>query len=83
MYKFKIGDLVTGNSESRYAITNSYSICKIISIKEHLYEDLMVQVVHHKESKEYIGEVYSVRSGFFSLYREPNNFRRVMNVPSR
>ena len=83
MYKFKVGDLVTDNLESRYTITNRYSICKIISIREHLYEDLMVQVVHHKESKEFIGEVYSVRSGFFSLYREPNNFRRGMNVPSR
>ena len=83
MYKFKVGDLVKGNLDSRYGTTNSYSICKIISIEEDCYNDLRVQVVDHKENKKYIGEGYSVRSCFFSLYRESNNFRRYTYVSSR
>lgn len=90
MRKFKVGDLVTGILEAPYVKTDRYSICKIISIEkdvhddiEDLYDDIMVQIVHHKEHKEYTGEEYVVSSCYFRLYREPNNFRRYMYVPSR
>lgn len=83
MHKFKVGDLVTGTLEAPYIKTNRYSICKIISIEEDFYEDIRVQIVHHKEYKEYTGEEYVVSSCYFRLYREPNNFRRYMYVPSR
>lgn len=83
MHKFKVGDLVTGTLEAPYVKTDRYSICKIISIKEDLYEDIRVQIVHHKEHKEYTGEEYVVCSCFFRLYRKPNNFRRYVYVPSR
>ena len=83
MHKFKVGDLVTGILEAPYVKTDRYSICKIISIEKDVHEDIMVQIVHHKEHKEYTGEEYVVSSCYFKLYREPNNFRRYMCVPSR
>lgn len=83
MHKFKVGDLVTGTLEAPYVKTDRYSICKIISIEEDFFEDIMVQIVHHKEHKEFKGEEYAVSSCYFRLYREPNNFRRYMYVPSR
>ena len=84
MHKFKVGDLVIGTLGAPYVKTDRYSICKIISIEEEdFYEDIRVQIVHHKEHKEYTGEEYDVSSRYFRLYREPNNFRRYMYVPSR
>ena len=83
MHKFKVGDLVTGTLEAPYVKTDRYSICKIISIEKDFFEDIRVQIVHHKEHKEYTGEEYVVSSCYFRLYREPNNFRRYMYVPSR
>ena len=83
MHKFKVGDLVTGTLEAPYVKTDRYSICKIISIEEDFYEDIRVQIVHHKKHKEYTGEEYVVSSCFFRLYREPNNFRRYVYGPSR
>lgn len=83
MHKFKVGDLVTGTLEAPYVKTDRYSICKIISIEEDFYEDIRVQIVHHKEHKECIGEKYDVSSCFFRLYRESNNFRRYVYDPSR
>ena len=76
MSKFKVGDLVTGKLLSPYGITNEDSICEILSISEPFFDDMRVRLVSHKDYKEELGEEYNVRSCYFNLYKEANNFRR-------
>ena len=38
--------------------------------------DIRVRLVSHKDYKEELGEEYDVRSCYFNLYKEANNFRR-------
>ena len=73
---FKVGDLITGRPEAPYNVTNKDSVCEILSTREGFYDDLLVKVVSHKEYKEYLGEVYGVRSCYFTIHKEKNNFRR-------
>ena len=76
MSKFRVGDLITGKLKSPYGITNKDSICEILFISENFYEDIRVRLVSHKDYKEELGEEYDVRSCYFNLYKEANNFRR-------
>ena len=76
MHTFKVGDLITGRPEAPYAITNKESVCEILSTIEGFDGDLSVRVVSHKEYKKDLGKVYDVRSCFFTLHKETNNFRR-------
>ena len=76
MRKFRVGDLITGKLGAPYIITNKDSICEIVFISEKFDGDIRVRLVSHKDYKEELGEEYEVRSCFFNLYKEANNFRR-------
>ena len=77
MYTFKVGDLITGRPGAPYTITDKDSVCEILFTREGSSEDLLVRLVSHKECKEDLGKVYCVRSCYFTIYKETNNFRRV------
>ena len=76
MSKFRVGDLITGKLKSPYSITTKDSICEILFISGNFDGDIRVRLVSHKDYKELLGEEYEVRSCYFNLYREANNFRR-------
>ena len=76
MYKFKVGDLITGRPEAPYNITTKDFVFEILSTREGFFEDLSVRLVSHKEYKKDLGKVYGVRSCYFTIHKETNNFRR-------
>ena len=76
MSKFRVGDLITGKLEAPYTITNKDSICEILFISGNFYGDICVRLVSHKDYREELGKEYDVRSCYFNLYKETNNFRR-------
>ena len=76
MSKFRVGDFITGKLKSPYSITDKDSICKILFISGNSDGDIRVRLVSHKDYKELLGEEYDVRSCYFNLYKEANNFRR-------
>ena len=76
MSKFKVGDLITGKLKSPYSTTTKDSICEILFISGNFDGDIRVRLVSHKDYKERLGEEYVVRSCYFNLYKEANNFRR-------
>ena len=76
MSKFRVGDLITGKLEAPYTITNMDSICEILFISGNLDGDIRVRLVSHKDYREELGEEFGVRSCYFNLYKEANNFRR-------
>ena len=75
MSKFRVGDLITGKLKSPYSITTKDSICEILFISGNFGGDIRVRLVSHKDYKEELGEEYGVRSCYFNLYKEANNFR--------
>ena len=77
MSKFKVGDLITGKLGAPYGITTKDSICEILFISGNFDGDIRVRLVSHKDYKEKLGEEYHVRSCYFNLYKEANNFRRM------
>ena len=78
MSKFRVGDLITGKLGAPYTITNKDSICEILFIRGNFDGDIRVRLVSHKDYdyREELGEEFDVRSCYFNLYKEPNNFRR-------
>ena len=58
-----VGDIVTGNDESRlhYTITNDYSICCILSMHS---EEMVVLIIGHR-CPDYIGDSYTVIKSVF------------------
>ena len=76
MSKFRVGDLITGKLKSPYSITTKDSICEILFISGNFDGDIRVRLVSHKDYRERLGEEYAVRSCYFNLYKEANNFRR-------
>ena len=76
MSKFRVGDLITGKLKSPYSITTKDSICEILFISGNFDGDIRVRLVSHKDYKKSLGEEYVVRSCYFNLYKEANNFRR-------
>ena len=76
MSKFRVGDLITGKLKSPYSITTKDSICEILFISGNFDGDILVRLVSHKDDRKSLGEEYDVRSCYFNLYKETNNFRR-------
>ena len=76
MSKFRVGDLITGKLKSPYTITTKDSICEILFISGNFDGDIRVRLVRHKYYREELGEEYAVRSCYFNIYKEANNFRR-------
>ena len=76
MSKFRVGDLITGKLKSPYTITTKDSICEVLFISGNFDWDIRVRLVSHKDYKKRLGEEYAVRSCYFNLYKEANNFRR-------
>ena len=83
MSKFRAGDLITGKLKSPYGITNKDSICEILFISGNFDGDIRVRLVSHKDYRERLGEEYEVRSCYFNLYKEANNFRRNKRTNSK
>lgn len=71
-HKFKVGDIVTGNSESndRYRITNSdMTRGKVTYVSEN--GDITIEVLNHKTMPYEVGEKYvGVKSKYFDLVEE-------------
>ena len=76
MSKFRVGDLITGKLKSPYSVTTKDSICEILFISGNFDGDIRVRLVRHKDYRKEVGEEYVVRSCYFNLYKEANNFRR-------
>lgn len=75
-HKFKVGDIVKGNSESndRYLITNSnMTRGKVIYVSEN--GDIKIKVLSHKTMPYEVGEEYfGLKSKYFDLVEEPPKF---------
>lgn len=68
MNKFKIGEIITGNekSNSKYAVTNSFSKLLVINNSEDEEFDIIrVKVLKHKSRKNDIGEEFWVNPIYF------------------
>ena len=78
MSKFRVGDLVVGTQNSPYSVTNKYSICKVTYVSDlpYRYGDIEVKMLHNEKRKSRVGNIFKVNSEYFTLYREPGNFRR-------
>ena len=76
MSKFRVGDLITGKLGAPYTITTKDSICETLFISGNLNGDIRVRLVSHKDYGKRLGEEYDVRSCYFNIYKEANNFRR-------
>ena len=78
MSKFRVGDLVVGTQNSPYRVTNKYSICKVTYVSDlsYCFGDIEVKLLHNEKMKSRVGEIFNVDSKYFTLYREPDNFRR-------
>ena len=79
MGRLKVGDLVVGTQNSPYRITDKYSICKVTYVSDFPYwfSDIEVKLLHNEKRKSRVGEIFKVNSEYFTLYREPDNFRRI------
>lgn len=71
--KFKVGDIITGNSSKPYSFTNNKSICEVTrtfkkrslsGYRAVLYDDMDVRIIY-TPNKEEINAEYPVHSGFF------------------
>lgn len=70
-HKFKVGDIVKGNSESddRYHITNSNMTReKVVSVADNF---ITIRVLSHKTMPNKVGEKYGVSTKYFDLVEEP------------
>ena len=70
--KFKVGDIVKGNSESdeRYNITNSdMTRGKVIGV---IGDTITIEVLRHKAMANNVGNEYDVESKYFDLVEEPS-----------
>jgi hypothetical protein len=71
LHKFKVGDIVKGNSESdeKYAVTTSnMTRGKVVSVTDAF---ITIKVLSHKTMPEEVGEEYSgVKSKYFDLVQE-------------
>lgn len=74
-HKFKVGDIVKGNSESddRYHITNSnMTRGKVVSVADNF---ITIRVLSHKTMPNKVGEEYvGLKSNYFDLVEEPPKF---------
>ena len=72
-HKFKVGDIVKGNSESDrcYNITNSnMTRGKVIRVTG---DTIMIEVLRHKTMANKVGDEYDVESKYFDLVEESPN----------
>lgn len=70
-HKFKVGDIVKGNSESndRYCITNSnMTRGKVISVLKN--GDISIKVLSHKTMPDEVGEKFVCAAKYFDLVEE-------------
>jgi len=67
MSRFKVGDILTGISESPYGLTNSSS--KVVVEHTYLYDgenDMLVRIIERRDNR-HIEEEYLVNSKYFKL----------------
>lgn len=50
MSKFKVGDLVIGNENCYYSITNKTTICKVVKVVDDKY--MKVKVIKHFKDRQ-------------------------------
>lgn len=66
---FKVGDLVIGNENNQYCITDKHTVCCVISINKLI---MRVQVQEHLTSIQptRVGTIWEVRPNEFKLYKK-------------
>ena len=73
MSKFKVGDLVIGNEDNYYSITNKEAICRVVKIIDDKYMKIKV-CKHSYENEQYFSKdtVYNVTAKYFKKYEYSN-----------
>lgn len=66
---FKVGDIITGLAKTQYTITNSLGTYEVVGIVK---SKILVEVLTHEESTEYIGRRYTVAPNKFQLVESVN-----------
>ena len=67
---FNIGDIITGNKDNSYSITNENAIMVVTDIIDCEDEEITVKVLKHYTREIYIEEKYNVFCGEFSKINE-------------
>jgi hypothetical protein len=83
--RFKVGDIVIGNEDNHYGITNRENICKVVGfISENEYppintqgtvevgDDMYVEVIESKDFEYDVGKIFPVDSSRFKHCRVVN-----------
>jgi hypothetical protein len=87
--RFKVGDLIIGNINNSYGITNKRTIVKVVLTGEGKYkgerihtgiganDNMLVELINEEKRKEYNQHIYSVHSRYF-MY-EPR-YRKLLEI---
>ena len=67
---FNIGDIITGNENNPYSITNENAIMVVTDIIDCEDEEITVRVLKHYAREDTIGEKFNVFCGEFSKINE-------------
>jgi hypothetical protein len=65
--KFNVGDIIVGNNEYRYSITNNKAIYEVVEIDDCFESNLQVKIIYHTEMEKPTTVVFSVQDKYFDL----------------
>ena len=73
MSKFKVGDLVIGNEDNYYSITNKEAICRVVKIIDDKHMKIKV-CKHSYGNEQYFSKdtIYNVTAKYFKKYEYSN-----------
>ena len=65
--KFNVGDIIVGNNEYRYSVTNNNAICEVVGTNDCFEDNLQVKVIYHTKTEKLTTVIFSVSDKYFDL----------------